>query len=145
MPLGTTSRRAAKSLLKLRAQVDARWPRRKTDSDGIIGDAAHQSGDSDHNPWVKDESKGVVAAIDITHDPASGCDAESIVASLLASRDPRTKYIIWNRRIASATESPWVWRRYSGRSPHTEHFHLSVASSKSSFDSEEEWLIASAA
>ena len=33
--------RAAKSLLKLRDQVNARFPGRKKDSDGTIGDAAH--------------------------------------------------------------------------------------------------------
>ena len=33
--------RIAKSLDKLRSQVDARWPSRSKRSDGWIGDAAH--------------------------------------------------------------------------------------------------------
>jgi hypothetical protein len=141
MPLGTTSWRAADSLQKLLTQINARWPQRKKKSDGIIGDSAHQARDSDHNPWVKDGSVGVVTAIDITHDPVSGCDAERIVQSLLASRDRRIKYIIWNRRIASATVAPWVWRPYTGRNPHTMHFHLSVVSNKSLYDAQNEWAI----
>lgn len=143
VPLGTTTWRAAKSLLKLRSQVDVQWPHRRKESDGTIGDASHQSRDSDHNPWVKDGSVGVVTAIDITHDPASGCDAEQVVASLLSSRDPRIKYIIWNRRIVSATVSPWKWRAYRGLNPHTKHFHLSVVSNKSYFDDQGDWEISS--
>lgn len=107
-PFSMSAWRVAKSLLALRSQVDARWPTRRTDSDGTIGDAAHQARDSDHNPWVKDGLTGVVTAIDITHDPASGCSAEMIVQALVQSRDPRIKYIIWNRRIISATVAPWT-------------------------------------
>ncbi len=144
VPLGTTTWRAAKSLLKLRSQVDEQWPHRRRESDGTIGDSSHQSRDSDHNPWVKDGSVGVVTAIDITHDPVSGCDAERVVASLLSSRDPRIKYIIWNRRIVSATVSPWTWRAYAGANPHTKHFHLSVVSGKSYFDDQRDWVISPA-
>jgi hypothetical protein len=144
-PLGTTSWRAAKSLLTLRAQVDARWPGRRTDRDGTIGDAAHQARDSDHNPWVRDGLIGVVTAIDITHDPASGCDAEALVSALVISRDRRIKYIIWNRRIISATVSPWIWRAYTGRNPHTKHFHLSVSASKPLYDAQEPWALGSPA
>ncbi len=140
-PAGTSSWRAATSLLTLLSQVDAEWPRRKKDSDGTIGDTAHQSRDSDHNPWVKDGSVGVVTAIDITHDPANGCDAEAVVDALLMSRDPRIKYIIWNRRIVSATVAPWTWRAYSGSSPRTKHFHLSVMSNNTLYDSAAAWTI----
>jgi len=139
VPAGTSTWRPAKSLVKLRSQVDARWPGRKRSSDGIIGDASHQSRDSDHNPWVKDGVVGVVTAIDITHDPQGGCDAERVVSALIASRDPRIKYIIWNKRIISSSVASWVWRSYSGRNPHTQHFHLSVASTKSLYDHEGEW------
>jgi hypothetical protein len=141
VPLGTTQWRVAKSLLTLLSAVDAAFPGRSKASDGTIGDAAHAGRESDHNPWVKDGLVGVVTAIDITHDPASGCDASRIVAALVASRDRRIKYIIWNRQIVNSTVSPWLWRTYRGPNPHTQHFHLSVSSSKSHFDDESPWTI----
>jgi hypothetical protein len=51
--------RAARSLLTLRDQIDAAFPNRNRTSDGYIGDANHQSGDSDHNPRF---GPGVVTA-----------------------------------------------------------------------------------
>lgn len=134
--------RDAHCMTKLRAQVDELWPNRKTGSDGTIGDAAHQGRDSDHNAWVRDGALGVVTAIDVTHDPNSGCDAERIVNSLVASRDARIKYIIWNRRIVSSTVSPWTWRPYNKKNPHTAHFHLSVSTDKALYDDDTAWSVA---
>lgn len=94
--------RAAKSLQVLRNQVNERAPDRSKASDGFIGDAAHASRASDHNPWVLDGNMGVVTAFDITHDPARGCDANELAEAIRGSRDPRVKYIIWNRRIANS-------------------------------------------
>lgn len=138
-PLGTRSWRVAASLLALRIQTDALWPTRSKVSDGTIGDAAHASRDSDHNPWVKDGATGVVTAIDITHDPSKGCDANQIVQALVVSRDARIKYIIWNRRIISASVSPWIWRSYNGRNSHAKHLHLSVESTKRLYDDKSPW------
>ncbi len=133
--------RIAKSLEALRSQVNAAAPNRSKASDGTVGDAAHASRSSDHNPWVKDGTTGVVTALDITHDPARGVDAGALAESLLASRDPRIKYIISNRRIASgaAGPSPWVWRPYSGTNPHTLHVHVSVRPEKAHYDSTAAW------
>ena len=133
--------RVAKSLLKLRDQFNAQYPRRNKASDGTIGDAAHASRDSDHNPWVKDGSMGVVTALDITHDPANGVDIAGIAEHLRLQKDPRIKYVICNRRIFSSTTSPWQWRTYTGSNPHTAHFHTSVHSSKSHYDSEASWSL----
>lgn len=120
--------RLAKSLDKLRQQVNAAAPNRRKSSDGTIGDAAHRSRPSDHNP----DSKGVVRALDITHDPMNGMDAGKLAEALRVSRDPRIKYIISNRRIASSQavhgEAAWVWRHYSGANPHDKHCHISVVS-----------------
>ncbi len=113
---------AAPSLLALLRQVDAMAPNRSKASDGIIGDAAHAARVSDHNP----NTRGVVCAVDITHDPKGGCDANRIAEALRASRDSRIHYVIWNRRIFSSTTQPWTWRTYAGESPHTEHIHISV-------------------
>jgi Putative peptidoglycan binding domain len=133
--------RPAKSLIQLRDQINKLAPNRSKASDGTIGDASHQSRDSDHNPWVQDGGVGVVTALDITHDPGNGCDCEQIVQSLLNSRDTRIKYIIWNHRIVSSTVQPWLWRRYTGSNPHTKHFHLSVKADKVHYDSQKDWKI----
>ncbi|RJF87981.1 hypothetical protein D3874_13910 [Oleomonas cavernae] len=136
--------RVAKSLLQLREQINESAPDRSKASDGTIGDAAHASHQSDHNPWIQDGGIGVVTAIDITNDPSGKCDAERIVQALVQSRDLRIKYIIWNRRIISASVQPWVWRDYSGKNPHTQHFHLSVVRDKTLFDStNSKWSISS--
>jgi len=133
--------RIAKSLVTLRKQVDAASPNRNKEADGTIGDASHKSRHSDHNPWVREGSIGVVTAMDITHDPAHGVNSEKLAQSLVASRDPRIKYVITNRKICSSTTRPWKWRRYGGRNPHNHHCHLSVKSAKSKRDNTALWQI----
>ncbi|MCM1947221.1 hypothetical protein NC315_17835 [Streptomyces sp. G2] len=115
--------RVANSLETLRHQLDARFPGRSLAADGGIGDAAHQErgSDSDHNPWY---GPGIVTARDFTHDPAHGLDIQQVADQLLGSRDPRVKYVIANRRIA--TGRTWQWGPYEGANPHEAHFHLSV-------------------
>ncbi len=116
--------RLARSLEQLRSEVDARWPRRDRRSDGTIGDAAHSSRYSDHNP----NAAGVVCAIDITHDPKGGVGAGKL-AELFRARslegDRRVKYVIWDRKIFNPSINHH-WRHYSGVNPHTQHVHLSV-------------------
>ncbi|MGV6875319.1 hypothetical protein ACUSIJ_21825 [Pseudochelatococcus sp. B33] len=140
--------RVAKALLALREQVNELAPRRKKESDGTIGDQHHcgsGGGTSDHCPRVRDGGVGVVTAMDITHDPANGCSAETIVNAIWASRDPRIKYLIWNRKIANSSaigaHAPWTWRPYSGSNPHSRHFHLSVKSERSHYDSTAAWTL----
>lgn len=134
--------RLAKSLEKLRTQINSEWPNRNKASDGTIGDARHATSTSDHNPWVPDPpGPNVVTALDITHDPAHGVDNNKIVSQLVASRDRRIKYIIWNRRIISSTVSPWTWRPYTGTNPHDHHFHVSVLPNKDRYDDASNWRI----
>ncbi len=137
--------RVAASLKHLKRQVDTRAPGRRRDSDGAIGDAAHATRNSDHNPWVLDGGEGVVTALDITHDPSGGCDAGALAEAIRTSRDPRVKYIIWNRQIASSSVvrgvPAWEWRPYSGRNPHTKHVHISVKPEKPRYDATDEWLV----
>jgi len=132
--------RAAKSLLKLRSQVNQLAPERSIASDGIVADT-HHPGTSDHQPRDIDGQAQVVTAIDITHDPVHNCDAQSIVNALVASRDSRIKYIIYNGKIINSSVSPWTWRDYDGANPHTRHFHLSCVAEVAKFDSEANWSI----
>ncbi|QYG01311.1 MULTISPECIES: hypothetical protein [Massilia] len=135
--------RVAESLSTLRAQIDAAYPGRSKKSDGTIGDARHQDTGSDHNPHIVDGTVGVVTAFDITHDPAHGCDAGQIAARLHAARDPRIKYIIWNRRIANSLPiggaPAWAWRAYTGRNPHDKHCHVSVKAASNFYDDASSW------
>lgn len=136
--------RLAKSLETFRDQVNTIAPRRSKASDGTIGDAAHSSRDSDHNPLDHDHNPntaGVVCAIDITHDPENGMDCEKLAKALVASRDSRIKYIIWNRGINSPTTQPWAWRAYNGTNPHTKHLHLSVVADVTKFDATTPWKL----
>ena len=122
--------RIAEALKALKETVNAAAPRRSKMSDGSIGDAAHASRSSDHNPWVIDAGLGIVSAIDVTHDPAGGCDSYRLADVLRKSRDPRIKYIISNGRIASATPQgaapAWTWRAYTGTNPHNRRADLSA-------------------
>jgi hypothetical protein len=135
--------RLARALEVLRQQVNARAPKRSRASDGTIGDAAHATRKSDHNPWVLDGVIGVVTAMDITHDPAGGCDAGTLARAIVHSRDRRVKYVIWNRQIADSSQSsaPWTWRFYDGPNPHDKHVHVSVRQEKAAYDDESPWLL----
>jgi len=138
--------RVARSLLVLRDQVNQAAPNRAKGNDGTIGDAAHQSRSSDHNPWVKDGAVGVVTAMDITHDPEHGCDAGILAESIRTSQDTRVKYVIWNRQIANHEAldgaQMWAWRPYHGTNPHDHHVHVSVLSDKAAYDATQPWSIA---
>ncbi|EYF08798.1 peptidoglycan-binding domain-containing protein [Chondromyces apiculatus] len=96
--------------------ANKRWPSRKKASDGIMGDARHQARKSDHN---------LGNAVDITHDPSSGCDGN--VISALAIKDSRVTYVIWNHKIYSRARAAEGWRRYTGSNPHTKHCHISIS------------------
>lgn len=127
--------RLAKALERLRLEIDTDYPLRNKSSDGWIGDAAHRATKSEHNP----NSAGVVTAIDITHDPAHGCDNNKIVNDLVLSRDGRMFYLIWNARIISRITNAWQWRAYSGSNPHDHHFHISATQDPRFYDDPADW------
>jgi hypothetical protein len=120
----------APSLKRLIDQINALAPKRNKESDGTIGDAAHAARQSDHNPRYLDLGKQAgyyVTAADITHDPAGGVDCNELFNSLIDAKDPRLKYIIWNRQIVNARGlNPFEQIKYKGTNPHTHHLHISV-------------------
>lgn len=122
--------RTAPALMTYRDQLNARAPKRSKRSDGFIGDAAHASRDSDHNPWYVPPSPPIptVTAGDFTHDPANGADGNVETARLVNGNDPRIKYIIWNSRIYTPGLG---WRPYYGANKHDKHWHLSTDASPS--------------
>jgi len=132
--------RLADSLVVLRDEVNRRWPNRSKASDGTIGDPAHASRTSDHNP----NSAGVVRAIDIT---SNGIDpnwyAEHIRTLGAGGHPPLQNhgYVIYNRRAAYASNG-WRWVRYTGSNPHISHIHVSVGRSARQYDSRVSWRIA---
>jgi peptidoglycan hydrolase-like protein with peptidoglycan-binding domain len=141
--------RLARALAVFRDEVNARWGGRDKASDGWIGDAAHASRQSDHNPWVRDgNGVGVVRAYDI--DSGSGGNTEiglwlaEHVRNLGRQGHPalgRGSYVISARRIASPA-SGWAWRKYTGANPHVSHTHVSVSLEISGFDSTRGWGVA---
>jgi len=125
--------RLCKGGVTLRDQIDRRWPKRDKSSDGWIGDRAHASRASDHNP----NKAGVVHAIDI--DENLGTYANGRTARLLANQlldyaasglpgSSRLKYVVYENRIASGTyrKTWWTWRH--GNYGHEAHIHISFTS-----------------
>ena len=125
--------RLCKGGVTLRDQIDRRWPRRDKSSDGWIGDKAHASRASDHNP----NKAGVVHAIDI--DENLGTYANGRTARLLANQlldyaasglpgSSRLKYVVYENRIASGTYRKTFFRWRHGKYGHEAHIHISFTS-----------------
>jgi hypothetical protein len=127
--------RRAYSLDTLRAQLDARFTERDLRSDGWIGDKAHASRKSDHNP----NTRGVVQAIDVDEHTDTSERSEAVgvelAEGLRASQDERIKYVIYERRMFSSYPArgvpPWTWRNGNG---HTQHVHVSVVDDPTLYD-----------
>lgn len=120
----------APALGRLMDQVDDAWPRRATLSDGSIASTQHSLANpsSDHEVRRAPSGAYYVTAVDITTDPASGADMARVAAALVASRDPRIKYLIHQGRICDSRPEfhPWQWTTYSGPNRHDHHLHISV-------------------
>lgn len=119
----------SKGAARLRQHMNETFSRRDTRSDGWLGDQAHASRTSDHNP----DKNGIVHAIDIDADFGNPkLDKAQQLAEQLAAHAAggsksgrRVKYVIYNRQIWSA-KNGWKPRRYTGANPHTSHVHVSV-------------------
>jgi len=128
--------RLAHSLVTLATQLDELWPQGGP-TDGTIGDTAHSSRRSDHNP---NEAK-VVTAIDV--DEVVEDRGAALVAVLAATRDPRIKYIIHEGQIIRSYPrsgtTPWEPAPYTGSNQHLGHVHLSVSILWALYDSARVW------
>ncbi len=114
----------AASLLKLRAEIDERWPGRDRSSDGTIGDVFHQARNNSHNPVGSRRgptvgTPGAVHSMDIT---AAGIDVDTVLAAVIG--DPRVGYVIYDGRIWSR-KGGWSPRAYEG-DPHVTHIHVTT-------------------
>ena len=131
--------RLARSLDTLSAEIRSKHPGTTI---WTIGDQAHASGASDHNP----NSAGVVCAIDVLGN--AGLNLSSFAEQIRTGRHPQAKYVIFNRRIASRSQG-WTWRNYTGSNPHSTHVHVSVGtgsdgkSAPGTYDSTASWGISS--
>ena len=125
----------AASLVKLRDEVNTRWPNRDKTSDGWIGDASHSARVSDHNPDWTSRPPGVVRALDVDKD---GIAPWWVVRSVIG--DNRLAYVIFNRTIWSA-DRDWQPRRYSGPNPHEAHIHFSIKHTERAADNVTRWLV----
>jgi hypothetical protein len=116
----------SKAAEALRNQINERYPSRDKASDGWLGDSAHASRPSDHNP---DAKTGVVRAIDVDRD-LSGRAKPDLMPYLAdqirecAKLDDRISYVIFDAKIASK-KSRWVFKPYDGINAHRHHCHVS--------------------
>lgn len=123
----------APSLSRFRDEINALCPRRDVTSDGWIGDPAHQSRPSDHNP----DADGSVNAIDVDvddNDTDIDLRAEIIKA---AEAHPATAYWISNGMIWSKAKG---LRKYTGVNGHFAHVHVSIFHTAAAENSTQPWL-----
>jgi hypothetical protein len=119
-------------------EFDELNPDRDDSSDGSIGDSAHASSTSDHNPdetgsTSREDSDNIneVHAIDVDCSGPwpNGMTFTNAVNLIVDNhkygRDSRLYYVIWNRKIAEESNG-WKWRDYSGSNPHDKHGHFSA-------------------
>lgn len=105
--------------------------------DGWIGDLAHSTGSSGHNPddtagvtaeRIDADSKQEVRAIDKDKrlNAANGTTLEQVVQRMLRTPNDlkRLIYIIYNRRIWRKSNG-WKQETYTGSDPHDMHAHFS--------------------
>jgi LysM repeat protein len=135
--------REAKSLETLLEQINTAYPNRDKESDGAIGDAAHATRTSDHNPWVVDSSGiHVVTARDFDEDLSANLHSLlPIVNAICRSRDPRVKYIIYEGRITVKGSKLQQWKDYKGVNAHRHHAHISVFPEQKLYDDTRLWSI----
>ncbi len=124
-------------LVSLRQEFNTLAPTRDKSSDGSIGDEAHASSSSDHNPdetgatpYEDSDRLNEVHAIDVDIDLRKAGwtmakAVEVIVTRHRTGADDRLQNVIYNRRIWSRSWG-WTAREYTGSNPHDKHAHFSA-------------------
>jgi hypothetical protein len=136
-----------KGLQAFRDELNGVFPGRDKTTDGAVGDLAHQSGSSGHNPdrtgraeYKDGDALDEVRAVDIDRDlvPGSSVDwmlvlirwlIEGMRAGRWGAADP-FRYIIYRPKGSSVTyiwhvSQGWASRKYTGSNPHDKHAHFS--------------------
>jgi hypothetical protein len=124
-----------RGLQTVRAEFNEVFPDRDKNSDGSVGDLAHQSGPSGHNPdrtgrpeYSDGDSLDEVRAIDVDKDLRSVITMEQVIQYLVrrgrAGHYLPFRYIIYKGRIWGRS-SGWVTQTYTGANKHNEHAHFS--------------------
>lgn len=132
-----------RGLTTWREEINAVFPDRDRASDGAIGDQAHSSGTSGHNPdrtgraeYRDGDALDEVRAIDVDRDlvPESGDDWMLRVIRFVVEKARRGEYVpfryiiycpaggrptIWHK------SSGWAARNYTGANRHDKHAHFS--------------------
>jgi peptidoglycan hydrolase-like protein with peptidoglycan-binding domain len=126
------------SLLELKDQLNKRFPKRDTKSDGTIGNVAHQGSSSSHNPdktgnpeYRDGDSKDEVRARDIDKDlnDVDGVTMEIVVQLWVTLARAGilwwVRYIIYNGRIWHKSDG-FKTRTYTGSNKHDQHVHITT-------------------
>lgn len=114
-------------LVQLRYEFNVLNPARDKGADGWIGDTAHQTRVSDHNP----DSQGRVLAIDIdVTGPWPDNSTLLMFVQFILDRcrsgvETRLEYIIFQGKIYTR-DNQWHTSTYTGTDQHTNHAHFSA-------------------
>jgi peptidoglycan hydrolase-like protein with peptidoglycan-binding domain len=122
------------SLVALRNEVNARFPKRDKSSDGWIGDDSHATRFSSHNPTDSGAVRGL--DLDIDDNDAGRSLARQVLDAVIG--DHRVWYVIHKGVIWSRTYG-WRARAYTGN-PHTGHIHVSVQENLTAWRDTSRWL-----
>ena len=123
-----------KGMTNLRNQINVRWPNRDHESDGTIGDLAHQmESSSSHNPdetgnaeWEDSDNLNEVRAFDCDNNfNEEGMSGQKLVDHFrkLPGFSSVCRYMIYWDKIYKAANN-WAAQDYSGLSAHHEHIHF---------------------
>lgn len=124
------------NLLEGRDQLNKRFPNRDKSSEGTIGDIAHQSTSSSHNPdesgnpeFSDHDNVDEVRAADFDKDlrATDGTTMEQVVQLWITKARSGemwwVRYFIYNKRIWHKGDG-YKTRVYTGSNPHTDHVHV---------------------
>ncbi len=119
----------------LRNQLNKKWPKRDKRSDGWIGDAAHSSRFSWHNPIKGADGVMRVWATDTDENFGLGKMRNGRQARIFANQlleyirsglkgSDRVLHVVYEDQVASGTYRKWWWRFRGKGYDHMQHIHI---------------------